>query len=167
MQCGRLQDDEGLYAALPAIHAELNQLSLAKFCLPAESIAAAPPPPSMPSQMPSVGSLDPHLSTVPTTSNTPGLGRRTVRRCRRRRIFPESRTSPEPSKHSRTSLATSRPGPRWCARPTVGRPSGEEQSRCAQHRTTPISATVGRRPTPTGRPSANLAGITQPAIALI
>jgi thiol-disulfide isomerase/thioredoxin len=62
-------DDEGLYAALPAIHAELNQWALAKFCLPNEMPLAAAPP-SIPARMPAFGSADP-TGTVPTTSSTP------------------------------------------------------------------------------------------------
>jgi S1-C subfamily serine protease len=64
------EDDEGLYAAVAAIHAELNQAGLAKFCLPSESIAVAPPP-NLPSRMPSIGSADPHAATVPTSSTMP------------------------------------------------------------------------------------------------
>jgi len=64
------EDDEGLYAALSAIHAELNQAGLSKFCLPIEAVAVAPPP-TFPSRMPAVGSLDPHATTVPTSSSMP------------------------------------------------------------------------------------------------
>lgn len=61
------EDDEGLFAALAAVHAELNQHSLAKFCLPNEPIAAAAPP-AMPAKMPSFGSADASLSTIPTAA---------------------------------------------------------------------------------------------------
>ncbi|MCE9605817.1 MAG: trypsin-like peptidase domain-containing protein [Planctomycetia bacterium] len=64
------EDDEGLYAALPAVHAELNQLGLAKFCLASEPILASNPP-AMPARMPSFGSADPAVNTVPTTSTIP------------------------------------------------------------------------------------------------
>lgn len=60
------EDDEGLFAALPAIHAELNQLGLAKYCLPTEPIVASAPP-AMPSKMPAFGSADPAATTIPTT----------------------------------------------------------------------------------------------------
>ena len=64
---GAPEDDEGLFAALPAIHAELNQLGLSKFCLPIEPIVAAAPPP-LPARMPAFGSADPTLGTIPTSS---------------------------------------------------------------------------------------------------
>lgn len=63
-------DDEGLYAALPAIHAELNQWNLAKFCLPGDMPIAALPP-TMPAKMPAFGSADPQSNTVPTSSPWP------------------------------------------------------------------------------------------------
>jgi len=63
------EDDEGLYAALTAIHAELNQAGLAKFCLPTGAVAVAPPP-TFPSRMPALGSADAHAATVPTSSMT-------------------------------------------------------------------------------------------------
>jgi hypothetical protein len=66
------EDDEGLYAAIAAIHAELNQAGLAKFCLPSESIAVAPPP-TFPTHMPALGSADAHAATVPTSSTTPNV----------------------------------------------------------------------------------------------
>ncbi len=61
------EDDEGLYAALAAVHAELNQHGLAKFCLPSEPIAATPPP-SMPARMPTFGSADAAQTTIPTAA---------------------------------------------------------------------------------------------------
>lgn len=61
------EDDEGLYAALAAVHAELNQHGLAKFCLPSEPIAATPPP-SMPDRMPKFGSADAAQTTIPTAA---------------------------------------------------------------------------------------------------
>jgi hypothetical protein len=64
------EDDEGLYAALSAIHAELNQAGLAKFCLPTEAVAVAPPP-TFPSRMPALGSADAAAATVPTSSTSP------------------------------------------------------------------------------------------------
>jgi S1-C subfamily serine protease len=64
------EDDEGLYAALAAIHAELNQAGLAKFCLPIEAVASAPPP-TFPTRMPAIGSADAAATTVPTSSTTP------------------------------------------------------------------------------------------------
>jgi thiol-disulfide isomerase/thioredoxin len=64
------EDDEGLYAALTAIHAELNQAGLAKFCLPTGAVAVAPPP-TFPSRMPALGSADAHAATVPTSSTSP------------------------------------------------------------------------------------------------
>jgi thiol-disulfide isomerase/thioredoxin len=64
------EDDEGLFAALPAIQAELNQLGLSKFCLPAEALAVAPPP-TFPTRMPPVGHADPHVGMVQTSSNFP------------------------------------------------------------------------------------------------
>jgi hypothetical protein len=64
------EDDEGLYAAVAAIHAELNQAGLAKFCLPNGAVAAAPPP-TFPSRMPAVGSADAHVATVPTSGTLP------------------------------------------------------------------------------------------------
>lgn len=63
------EDDEGLYAALTAIHAELNQAGLAKFCLPTDAVAVAPPP-TFPSRMPALGSADPQAATVPTSSTS-------------------------------------------------------------------------------------------------
>ena len=63
------EDDEGLYAALPAVHAELNQLGLARFALSSEPIVASNPP-AMPSRMPSFGSVDPATTTFPTSSNS-------------------------------------------------------------------------------------------------
>jgi thiol-disulfide isomerase/thioredoxin len=63
------EDDEGLYAALPAVHAELNQLGLAKFCLSTEPITATIPP-AMPARMPSFGSADAHATTIPTSSTS-------------------------------------------------------------------------------------------------
>lgn len=61
------EDDEGLYAALAAVHAELNQHGLAKFCLPSEPIAATPPP-VMPARMPTFGSADAAQTTIPTAA---------------------------------------------------------------------------------------------------
>jgi len=63
------EDDEGLYAALPAVHAELNQLGLSKFCLSTEPIVATVPP-SMPARMPSFGSADAAATTIPTSSSS-------------------------------------------------------------------------------------------------
>lgn len=63
------EDDEGLYAALAAIHAELNQAGLARFCLPTEAVAVAPPP-TFPSRMPALGSADAQAATVPTSSTS-------------------------------------------------------------------------------------------------
>lgn len=62
------EDDEGLYAALAAVHAELNQHGLAKFCLPSEPIAATPPP-TMPARMPTFGNVDAAQTTIPTAAN--------------------------------------------------------------------------------------------------
>ncbi|MBL9083474.1 MAG: trypsin-like peptidase domain-containing protein [Planctomycetales bacterium] len=61
------EDDEGLYAALAAVHAELNQHGLAKFCLPSDPIVSAAPP-TMPARMPSFGSADASQSTIPTSA---------------------------------------------------------------------------------------------------
>jgi len=61
------EDDEGLYAALAAVHAELNQLGLARFALNGEPIVAANPP-TMPSKMPGFGSVDPAANTIPTSA---------------------------------------------------------------------------------------------------
>jgi len=61
------EDDEGLYAALAAVHAELNQLGLARFALNGEPIVSANPP-AMPSKMPAFGSVDPAANTVPTSA---------------------------------------------------------------------------------------------------
>lgn len=63
------EDDEGLYAALPAVHAELNQLGLSKFCLSTEPIVATIPP-TMPAKMPSFGSADAAATTIPTSSSS-------------------------------------------------------------------------------------------------
>lgn len=63
------EDDEGLYAALPAVHAELNQLGLARFALSSEPIVASNPP-TMPSRMPAFGSVDPATTTIPTSSTS-------------------------------------------------------------------------------------------------
>jgi len=60
------EDNEGLYAALPAIHAEINQLGLAQFALPHAPIVSNPPP-AMPSAMPAFGNADPS-ATIPTSS---------------------------------------------------------------------------------------------------
>jgi thiol-disulfide isomerase/thioredoxin len=68
------EDDEGLYAALAAIHAELNQAGLAKFCLPIEAVASAPPP-TFPTRMPALGHADAAATTVPTSSTTPAAAR--------------------------------------------------------------------------------------------
>jgi thiol-disulfide isomerase/thioredoxin len=62
------EDDEGLFAALPAIHAEINQLGLAQFALPHEPIVSNPPP-AMPAEMPAFGNAD-ASATIPTSSNT-------------------------------------------------------------------------------------------------
>lgn len=64
------EDNEGLFAALPSIQAELNQFGLAKFCLPTEPLAVAPPPP-MSNRMPPIGHADAHASTVPTSGLAP------------------------------------------------------------------------------------------------
>ncbi|MGC3966003.1 MAG: hypothetical protein QM775_01120 [Pirellulales bacterium] len=61
------EDDEGLYAALAAVHAELNQHGLAKFCLPSDPITASAPP-AMPARMPSFGSADASQTTIPTSA---------------------------------------------------------------------------------------------------
>jgi thiol-disulfide isomerase/thioredoxin len=61
------EDDEGLYAALAAVHAELNQHGLAKFCLPSDPIVSAAPP-TMPARMPSFGSADASQTTIPTSA---------------------------------------------------------------------------------------------------
>ncbi|MBL9092006.1 MAG: trypsin-like peptidase domain-containing protein [Planctomycetaceae bacterium] len=63
------EDDEGLYAALAAVHAEIHQFGLAKFCLPNEPIAAVAPP-TMPAKMPAFGSAD-ASQTLPTSGSLP------------------------------------------------------------------------------------------------
>jgi len=63
------EDNEGLYAALAAVHAEIHQFGLAKFCLPNEPIAAAAPP-TMPAKMPAFGSAD-ASQTLPTSGSLP------------------------------------------------------------------------------------------------
>lgn len=64
------EDNEGLFAALPSIQAELNQFGLSKFCLPVEPLAVAPPPP-MSNRMPAIGHADAAATTVPTSGNVP------------------------------------------------------------------------------------------------
>jgi hypothetical protein len=66
------EDDEGLFAALPAIHAEINQLGLAQFALPHEPIVSNPPP-AMPAEMPAFGNAD-ASATIPTAGVIVGAG---------------------------------------------------------------------------------------------
>jgi thiol-disulfide isomerase/thioredoxin len=64
------EDDEGLFAALPAIHAEINQLGLGQFVLPHAPIVSNPPP-AMPAAMPAFGNAD-ASATIPTSSSVAG-----------------------------------------------------------------------------------------------
>lgn len=63
------EDDEGLFAALPAIHAAVDKLGLAEYCLgedpvSSDSLAFGPKPPQMPLRMPGL-----RPDTVETTAD--------------------------------------------------------------------------------------------------